>query len=406
MPRAALIAAQIWTESGADLRAVFPLAGRTLIEHQVRLACAAGAHHIVILVDRLPATLMAAVDRLRASGVAVEIARSPADVVERIHPDESVIVIGDACVAGQSLVDRIASLRPPALLVVPDTPGNEAFERIDAQARWAGVAIVDHYALRATVDMLGEWDLVSTLLRRAVQNGAERVDGAELDRDVVPPFIADAPAALVQVERGLIRDARPVAEDAPQRYLYPLLVDPLLRALIKRSTDAPWIGVGALVAALIGLVWSALEYPAIALGFLLLSAIAMVLAQRLGRLWALEDVRQMVDWLDKVRVMATAGSLILLGTMLAERAGWGWLLLATNLIMLMAILAALKAIAKHFLPAARPIWLASIDMLLWLAPMVGILSGWYWMIAALTGYAGVCVAYIFWRIGTQLRHAT
>ena len=60
----ALIGAYQEDDSGA-LRALLPLAGRTLIEYQVRCAAAAGAAPIVVVVERVPQALQDAFERLR-----------------------------------------------------------------------------------------------------------------------------------------------------------------------------------------------------------------------------------------------------------------------------------------------------------------------------------------------------
>jgi len=64
MALGALISAYQEDDQGT-LRALFPLAGRTLIEYQVRCAAAAGASPIVVLVERVPPRSMT-----RSSGFA------------------------------------------------------------------------------------------------------------------------------------------------------------------------------------------------------------------------------------------------------------------------------------------------------------------------------------------------
>ena len=54
-----------------ELRALLPLAGRTLFEYQARCADAAGASPIVVLVERVPVALQEAFARLRQEGVTV-----------------------------------------------------------------------------------------------------------------------------------------------------------------------------------------------------------------------------------------------------------------------------------------------------------------------------------------------
>ena len=70
MALGALIGAYQEDDSGG-LRALYPLAGRTLLEYQVRCAVAAGAAPVVVMVERLPVALNAAIERLRDEGLPV-----------------------------------------------------------------------------------------------------------------------------------------------------------------------------------------------------------------------------------------------------------------------------------------------------------------------------------------------
>ena len=163
-------------DDGGGVRAAMPFLGRSLIEHQARQAAAAGAHHIVILVERVPAALVNAVDRLKREGIGVELARSVADAADRIHPEEQLLLIADGIIARQDLIARAAGAQAPSLFTLPESIDTTQFERIDAGARWAGLALIDGALLRKTVAMLGDWDLQSTLLRRIVQSEAMRVE--------------------------------------------------------------------------------------------------------------------------------------------------------------------------------------------------------------------------------------
>ena len=70
MALGALIGAYQEDDSGG-LRALLPLAGRTLLEYQVRCAAAAGAAPIVVVVERVPQALQDAFERLRLDGIGV-----------------------------------------------------------------------------------------------------------------------------------------------------------------------------------------------------------------------------------------------------------------------------------------------------------------------------------------------
>ena len=70
MALGALIGAYQEDDAGG-LRALLPLAGRTLIEYQARCLAAAGAAPLIVLVERMPAALNDAFERLRGEGIAV-----------------------------------------------------------------------------------------------------------------------------------------------------------------------------------------------------------------------------------------------------------------------------------------------------------------------------------------------
>lgn len=161
--------------AGIAAHALLPVADQTLIEYQVRVARACGAGHIVVLVDRIPAPLVAAFDRLRAEGINVDIARSASEAADRIHPDEQLLVMAAGVVASRNIVASLSQQTPPTLLTIRDGDGTRHFERIDGLDRWAGLALLNGKLLRETAAMLGDWTLGPTLLRTALQAGAERM---------------------------------------------------------------------------------------------------------------------------------------------------------------------------------------------------------------------------------------
>jgi hypothetical protein len=152
-----------------------PIAGQALIEHQIRVARACGCVHIVVLVDQLPAALVAAFDRLRGDGIDVDVARDCRDAADRIHPDEQLLLMITGLVTSQYVVETLTRLAKPTLLTVPTDLAISHFERIDGVASWTGLALLNGQILRQTVATLGDWSLGSTLLRSAVQSGAQRL---------------------------------------------------------------------------------------------------------------------------------------------------------------------------------------------------------------------------------------
>lgn len=187
MPLAALILSSEDDGEGALQPAELMIAGQSLFAYQIRLAQAAGAAHIVALVDQMPARLAIDLDRLREDGVSVDIARDARDAADRIHPDEDVLVIAKGLVADSAAFVRLSRHPRPALLCTHDRDGDAGFERIDADSQWSGLALIKGDMLRETAAMVGEWVLGPTLLRTAVQSGMDRLPLTENDGLVAYP---------------------------------------------------------------------------------------------------------------------------------------------------------------------------------------------------------------------------
>lgn len=157
------------------LRALSPLAGQTLIEYQARQLVAAGATECAVMVDAVSPELAAAVDRLQRDSIRVTLVRDMPSLGRLITPADHVIILGEGHVLPTDSLRQLAGEQPPALLTLPVTPETRDFERIDGDGMWAGAALAPGGVLLSTLDMLGEWDLCLTILRRLVQGGAGRL---------------------------------------------------------------------------------------------------------------------------------------------------------------------------------------------------------------------------------------
>jgi hypothetical protein len=400
LPLAALIAAQDEAESGDGLRATLPLAGRSLVEYQADLALRAGADHVILLVERVPAALAEAAERLRRRGLRIGIARGVADAIGRLHPEERILLITDGAVVAQEAADMLAAQPGPALLTVPDVAEHAAFERIDATQRWAGFALLDKASLEATARMLGDWDLSSTLLRRLVQSGAVRIDALASDggRPLAPPLLATDPAALAALEASLLRRGEPAGGNWTERYLHRLLAAPLVGPLLARRVDRRHVAIGAVAIAWAGALLAAFDLFWGAALLLPLAAAIAATARRMARIWT--GPAEPERLLAAARQAAGLAALALLARMLAAAGGWGWWLAAAVPPLALAGLAGLQPIAARLRIAGAPRWSASADALAWLAPLLALLGGWEAMVAALACYAASSFAQRFiaaWR---------
>lgn len=328
--------------------ALLPVAGQTLVEYQVRIARSCGADHIVALADRIPAPLMEAFDRLRADGIAVEIARNASEAADRIHPEEGLLIIGSGIVASRDIVATLSQQPRATLLTVRDGAGTDHYERIDALDRWGGLALLNGKLLRDTSAMLGDWALGPTLLRTALQAGAERLpaEGQGL--------------ALVRDER----EARQIAEALARGnsamgsgFWQAQVVDPLVRWSLpwlvgsKISLELLMLVPAGLMAA--AMLAGVLGWIAPSFGLFLLAGFPWAAAKALANITARPD--RVLRWTAEAKLPML---LVLLGfagwTLDVPRLGWGPM-----------VLALWAGIALMLQPrsSAREDWIADADLI-------------------------------------------
>src|ERR1044072_9794875 len=113
MALGALIGAYQEEDSGG-LRPLLPLAGRTLLEYQVRCAFAAGAAPIVVVVERIPQALQDAIERLRLDGIGVFPVSDVHEAVSRFEEGSMILLIGDSIAPPADLIARPAAEPAPA----------------------------------------------------------------------------------------------------------------------------------------------------------------------------------------------------------------------------------------------------------------------------------------------------
>ena len=365
------------------LRALLPLAGMSVVEHQARRAIEAGAARVLLLIDEGPGELLEAVARLRHDGIQTGMAQGIDQVADAVGEDETVLLIAEACLPEVGLLRAVGRAHVPALAVLPDTPEHSQFERIDAEQRWAGVALLDGHRLAETAAMIGAWDPVSTLLRRAVQEGAGRIDAARA------PILTTDAAALAVAEQAILAGARKPADDLIGRVLFAPTEELAMPLLLARKTEANVVaGIGALLA-FVGGALSLAGWRWLPLIGLLLSGLAAAGAARLGRIRQRSRFQErLFGWVRLAGVgLGAAG----LSRLLATASGqWGWWLTGGLLIAAMLGLAAERRLS----PAKPPIWLASVDTLIWAMLPFAAFGHWDWGLGAVTLYAAASFVWI------------
>lgn len=345
------------------LVATLPFAGATLLETQARRLSEAGASRIFVVAGRITPALTAAIDRLAARQIATDLIRKPAELGERLRPGQPVMLIADGVVADGAVLRTIAHENAPLLLAVADAPGGTALERIDPRDHWAGVALIDAAMLEQTVATLGDWDLQSTLLRKAAQAGAIRrylsPDAAASDHALI---VTRADAERVDAQRlATLADGE---GQVAQRVVTGWIARPLIGVMDRRAVP-PWaLDAAAGVTGLAGLALTAAGWMATGT-ILILLCVLFLSAMRVRALHAFDEPRGAIDaWIADGVALAAMPALAI-----GVFSSGG----PTSYILVIATLAALvlgrRALADRLHWAPSPVTVAG---LLCLASLIGL----------------------------------
>ena len=374
----ALIGAYHEDDSGG-LRALLPLAGRTLLEYQVRCAAAAGAAPIVVVVERVPQALQDAFERLRLDGVGVFAVSDVQEAVSRFEPGSMILLIGDGVAPPAELVARLGEEPEPAVATVPDDESHAGFERIDGESRWAGVAVVDGRLLGSTAAILGDWDLQSTLLRRTLQEGALRLPAGQ---GAGEPLLVEKVEDLQDFQRRLIDASRGARIDWASRYLLPPVEEFATEQLMETKVRPGWLIWAALGLTLGAALCFTRGWLGAGLAMLLLSSPLDIVASRLATL----RLRPLATRLySRLALWPAAGiALLALGWwQMRHGTGWGALVAAAAAI---AFAEAMR-IEKVGLPHDGEVWLFSRRNAIFAAIPFAIAGAWTSYLVALLIYA-------------------
>jgi hypothetical protein len=352
-----------------------------LVEYQVRCAAAAGAAPIVIVVERVPQALQDAFERLRLDSIGVFAVSDINEAISRFEAGSSILLIGDGIAPTVELVTRMADLAEPAVAAVPDDEEHEAYERIDAGSRWAGVAMVDAHLLGSTAAMLGDWDLQSTLLRRAIQEGSLRIHAADAGGE---PLLVENAGQLADFQRLLVEASRGARTDFASRYLLAPAEDFATEQLMETRVRPIWLVWTALALTLCGAVCFTRGWLGAGLVLVLLSTPLDLIANRLASL-RLKPLAAKV--LSREALWPASGVALLAIGLWEMRHGTGW----------GALVAAAAAcgfaeamrIEKAAMPAGGELWLFSRRNAAALAIPFAIGGVWTAYLVAVLAYAAI-----------------
>jgi hypothetical protein len=302
------------------------------------------------------------------------------DAVSRFEAGSMILMIGDGVAPPAELVAALAEEPEPAVATVPDKEPNAAFERIDGESRWAGVALVDTRNLGSTAAILGDWDLQSTLLRKTIQEGALRVPVSEGGA----PLLVERAEQLADFQRTMVAASRGARTDWASRYLLPFVEEVVTERLMETAVRPVWLIWLALLFTIAGAVCFARGLLGAGLAFLILSTPLDIVALRLAALRLRPLPSRM---LSRLALWPAAGIALLALAWWEARhiPGWGAIVTAVSTL----AFAEAGRIEKALFPSDSELWLLSRRNAIFAAIPFAIAGTWTAYLIALLVYAAV-----------------
>ncbi|MEL7218733.1 MAG: hypothetical protein AAGK01_09920 [Pseudomonadota bacterium] len=249
--RTAVLAALKRTDRG-ELRALLPLAGRSVLGWQIDLARDLGCTRIICLCEAPGSEILELQQETEALGGEFHAVRGNMQLVSLLRADDQLVVLLDGVVIDRGFWSASEfSAERPGKAVYTCSPKSEQrtglpqdFERIDAERIWCGLLTMRADTAQKLSELPPDSDAISSLLRIALQSGVKGValpDEAVSDGSIL---VASSQELLLQRQKVIIANSAVTPEWA----------GPLLAVSILAGRWMEQIGVrqGVLTGAAIG----------------------------------------------------------------------------------------------------------------------------------------------------------
>lgn len=146
------------------------LGGQSLLEHQIGQLGRLGVSRFLVEVDHVTGALLHLADSNSKNGRSVEFVRSGSDIQRLLHPSDRMWVQSEAVYVAPDLLKQMLSHAGAFIVTLDGRDENEAFERIDLNTRWAGVALLEAQTAVSLQNLPEGWSMTSSILRQALQD--------------------------------------------------------------------------------------------------------------------------------------------------------------------------------------------------------------------------------------------
>lgn len=225
-------------DAGTEPAGLGRVGGISLLERQVRTILKKGARRVWVLAADLPEDLA---ERLTADDRCQIVPTARALAARTCRESAPILFMAPGLLIDDRLIAAtLDAAEVPALLAFAGDAPDKA-ERLDADSCWGGIALLPAVLVTEVTAGLGDWDLASTLIRKAAGAGARRiiiedipVYAPERRRDA--PMIWAMPETARDKKRAtdsLLAAAQKGCLDWPARFIHPPVENGLVRLFLE-----------------------------------------------------------------------------------------------------------------------------------------------------------------------------
>jgi hypothetical protein len=160
-------------DNGDNLSADLVL-GQPIIARQIAQLMEFGITHFIVAIDNMPGMLLALADQLTEKGIRVDFVRSPQELSEKLSDTDFIFVQEEGVIGDNQLINECLSVSSPYIATLDGREENRAFENIDLNTVWAGLALLPVELVQGIGALPQDWSISSTLLRQGVTQNVHR----------------------------------------------------------------------------------------------------------------------------------------------------------------------------------------------------------------------------------------
>lgn len=168
--RTALLSARVKTQDDI-LLAIISIADMSVLEHQCKAAMGLGCERIVCLCDEPDRDLQAVLKKVEKREIDIHVISGPTQLVSLLDADDDLIIFGEGLIPRHLRKDDFVVGNQSLILTSSNFRTN--YERIDAERRWAGFMSIRARIAFDLANLPPDVDVVSMLLRLALQGNVE-----------------------------------------------------------------------------------------------------------------------------------------------------------------------------------------------------------------------------------------